>query len=181
MNNITFEKLYTKTLPEPCLLRKKSASLKLILQNDPFRDLCPKFPITTALKPTFHRSFNVDKSFYSPTVVEKKIVKNFDNEPFKLHASLLNGKNTINLRKFTNPTFTEKSSNKKINLANIKQIKSIFRVKPTKAVVPIPKTEKNTRSSVNQRVLRRVNSLVFKKDRKYRERSCLDFSFGSPD
>ena len=76
MNISDFGKKFAKLVPEPLLIRKTSSSLKLLPPNDPFKHLSTKFPNNFVLKPTCHRSFNIEKSFFSPKDLEKKTFEN---------------------------------------------------------------------------------------------------------
>ena len=178
MNNSSIRKV-KKSLSESCLLRKSSFS-KSLNTNDPFRNIATKQTKTPVLKPTCHKIYSIEKSIHKLVENSTKPKKLVSVMSGKFNSSVFKAQFPFNLIKTKNPVFSAKDSDKKIKVLHNEQVKPIIKsgdIRKNKAELII---QKNKVPCLNKRMMKRVNSLIFK-EKRYDEKTSLDFSFADPD
>ncbi|OMJ66927.1 hypothetical protein SteCoe_36058 [Stentor coeruleus] len=166
----------SRSLSESCLLRRKSLYKTEEPRIDPFRFFTTNYTKTPALKPTCHKTHIPEKNIQTVASTNIKPVSKLKIEITKTTSSIFNFKQPRKIITTFNPSFSAKTYEKNSRSTKADQFKPIFRGRIVKKIEAEPITKI---PSLNKKILKRVNSLVFKKKRQYR--SALDFSFADPD
>jgi hypothetical protein len=127
------------------------------------------------LKPTCHKINIGEKSLKKVIITEIKPVPKLKLEITKISSNAFNAKQSKLMSTF-NPSFSAKTYESSSRSSKALDFKPIYKSR----ILRKPDV-KNTQKipSLNKKILRRVNSLVFKKRKP--NRSALDFSFADPD
>ncbi|OMJ75482.1 hypothetical protein SteCoe_25368 [Stentor coeruleus] len=172
MNSLKF----SRSLSESRLLRRKSLSKAEEPRVDPFRLFTTKYTRTPALKPACHRTHITEKTLNTVVSTDIKPVSKLKLEITKTTSSIFNFKQPSKIITTFNPSFSAKTYESSSRSTKAEDFKPVFRGRIVRKIEakPTPKIP-----SLNKKMLKRVNSLVFKKKRQ--NRSALDFSFADPD
>lgn len=167
---------FNRSQSQPRFIIRKSVINSEEPQIDPFRFFTNKNTRTPLLKPTCHKINIGEKSLKKVITTEIKPVSKLNLEIAKISSSVFNAKQSKFMSTF-NPSFSAKTYESRSS--KVLYFKPIYKGRIVR-IVREPDV-KNTQKipSLNKNVIRRFNSLVFKKRKP--NRSALDFSFADPD